>query len=70
MTGDDGDLVRQGEEGGVDGFEELVGISSGEVGAANGAVEESVSGEQKGLLRDIEADASFGMAGGVEDGAG
>lgn len=35
VSGDDGDLVGEGEEAVVNGGEELVGIASGEVGAAD-----------------------------------
>ena len=44
MAGDDGDFVGKGEETLVDGVQELAGVASGEVGAAYGAGEESVSG--------------------------
>ena len=50
--------------------EELAGVAAGEVGAADGAGEEGVSGEEEGLVGEVEADAAFGVAGGVEDGAG
>jgi hypothetical protein len=70
VAGNDCDVVGKGEEALVDGGEELRGIASGEVGAAYGSGEESVAGEEEGLGREVEADASFGVAGGVEDGAG
>ena len=50
--------------------DELAGVAAGEVGSAYGAGEESVAGEQQGLVREIEADAALGVAGGVKDGAG
>ena len=46
--------------------EELAGVAAGEVGAADGAGEESVSGEEEGLVGEVEADGAFGVAGGVE----
>jgi hypothetical protein len=67
---DDGNVIGKGEEGVVDGFDELAGVAAGEIGSANGAGEEGVSREEKSLLGEIEADAAFGVAGGVEDGAG
>ena len=50
MAGDDGDLVGEGEQALVDGGEELAGVASGEVGAAYGAGEEGVSGEEEVLV--------------------
>ena len=70
MSGDDSDRVWEGEKTVVDRREELFRVASGEVGAADGTGEESVSGEKEGLVGDIETDAAFGVAGGVEDGAG
>ena len=70
MARDDKDLIGKSEEGVVDGFEKLAGIAAGEIGSANGTREESVSGEHESLLWEIEADAAFGVAGSVEDGAG
>lgn len=69
MAWDDGDVVGEGEETLVDGSEKLVGVASGQVGTAYGAGEEGVSGEEESLGREVEADAAFGVAGGVEDGA-
>ena len=54
----------------MNGGEELAGVATGEVGAADGAGEEGVSGQEEGLVGEVEADAAFGVAGGVEDGAG
>ncbi len=54
----------------MDGGEELADITSGEVGAAYGAGEEGVSCQEEGLGGEIEADAAFGVARGVEDGSG
>lgn len=70
MPRNDDDIVRKCEEGAVNGFEELGGVAAGEIGSANGASEEGVSGEEKSLLGEIEADTALGVARGVEDGAG
>ena len=43
MAGNDGDFVGEGEEALVDGVQKLAGVASGEVSAAYGAGEESVS---------------------------
>jgi hypothetical protein len=66
----DGDVVGKGEEAVVYGGDELAGVAAGEVGAAYGAGEEGVSGEEEGLVGKVEADAALGVAGGVENGAG
>ena len=54
----------------MDGVEELAGVAAGEVGTAYGAGEESVSGQEEGLVWKVETDGAFGVAGGVEDDAG
>jgi hypothetical protein len=66
----DPDVIREGKKAVVDGLEELPGIASGEVRAAYGAGEEGVSGEEERVLREVQAGAALGVAGGVEDGAG
>ena len=70
MAWDDDDLVGKGEEGVVDGLDQLAGVASGQVCAAYRTGEEGVPGEQESLLGKVEADAAFRMAGGVQDGAG
>ena len=70
MTGDDFGGVGQGPKMVMDGVQQLAGVASGQVGAADGAGEESVSGDEEALLGKVEADAALGVAGGVEDGAG
>ena len=70
MAGNDGDFVGEGEEAFVDGVKKFAGVASGEVGAAYGAGEESVSGQEEGLVREVETDGAFGVAGRVEDDAG
>jgi hypothetical protein len=63
-----GDFVGESEQALVDGVQELVGVASGKVGAADGAGEESVPGEEEFLVGKVEADGAFGVSGGVEDG--
>jgi len=63
-------LVGERQEAVVDGAEELVGVASGQIRATDRAREEGVSSEQEGLGGEVEADGAFGVAGGVEDGAG
>ena len=70
MAGDDDGGVGQGEEGGADGAEEGGAVATGQVGATDGAGEESVAGEEKIFVRQVEADAALSVARGVEDGAG
>jgi hypothetical protein len=70
MAGDDGCIVGQREKTLVDGAQKLASVSSGEVGAADGAGEECVPGEKERLGRDVETDAAFSVAGGMDDGAG
>jgi hypothetical protein len=70
VPGNDGDLVGQSEKSVVDGGQKLANVPAGEVRAAYGACEEGVSGEEEGLGGEVEADAAFGVAGGVEDGTG
>ena len=53
----------------MDGVEELLGVASGEVGAAYGAGEQGVSGDEEGLVGEVEAAAALGVAGGMDDGA-
>lgn len=51
----------------MDGREELPGVAAGQVGAAYGSGEESVTGEEEGVGGEVEADGAFSVAGGVED---
>ena len=63
VAGNDSYLVGQGEEAVVDGGEKLADVAAGQVGAAYGAGEEGVSGEEESLGWKVEADAAFGVAG-------
>ena len=51
----------------MDRGQEFVHIATGEIGAADGASEECIAGKEEGLVRNIEADGAFGVAGSVED---
>ncbi len=61
-------FVRQCENGSVKGLQDLLHGSAGQVGAADGAGEQGVAGDQDFLRRKVNADATFGVAGRVEDG--
>jgi hypothetical protein len=66
----DGGVARKREKTVVNGGDELVGVAPGKVSAAYRTGEEGVTGEEEGLLGEVETDAALGVAGGVEDGAG
>ena len=51
----------------MQGLQDLLHRAAGQVGAADGAGEESVAGKQELFGREIEADAALGVTGGVED---
>jgi len=70
VTGNDYGVVGEGEEALVNRAKKLVGLASGEVGAAYGSGEEGVSGQEEMLVREVEADGAFSVTGSVEDGAG
>jgi hypothetical protein len=70
VTWDDCDFVGKGEKTLVDGAKEFGRVAAREVGAADGAGEEGVSGQEEMLVRKVEADGAFSVAGGVEDDAG
>jgi hypothetical protein len=50
--------------------QDLLHRAAGQVGAADGAGEQSVPGDERLFGREVEADAAFGVAGSMEDGAG
>ena len=70
VAGEDAGGVGEGEEARVNGIEELPGVAAGEVGAADGAGEEGVSGEEEVVVREVEAEAAGCVAGSVEDRSG
>ena len=63
MPGNDDGFIRQRKKTVADAGEKGVLVAAREVGAANTAGEERVSGEQKILRRNVEAEAAFGVAG-------
>ena len=67
MACDDFGVVGEGEEAGVDAVEELASVTAGEVGASYRAGEEGVAREQEVLVGEVDAEAAFGVAGGVKD---
>jgi hypothetical protein len=64
---DDRDLVRQVEKAGVDGFDDLRVVASGEVGAADASREESVAGEDHFERGEMQTDGTLSVSGGVDD---
>ena len=67
VAGDDYGFVGQSQDCVVEGAEDFWHGAAGEVGAADGAGEEGVAGDQFLFCGEVEADAAFGVAGGVED---
>lgn len=67
MTGIDGGVVGQAEEAFLDALAERLVAATGEVGAANAATEERVSGENPTFDFGIEADAPLGVAWGADN---
>lgn len=70
VAGDDEGLFWQWEQAAVDGVDDLAGVATGQVGAADGACEERVSGDEEIERRKVEADAALGVAWGVDDFSG
>ena len=67
VAGNDFGVVWQGEQAGVDGVDDLLGVAAGQVGAADAPGEEGVSGEDHLERREMKADRALGVAGRVED---
>ena len=67
MAWDDDGFVRQSQDGVVQGAEDFLHGAAGEIGAADGASEEGVAGDELLLGGEVETDATFGVAGSVED---
>jgi len=63
----DSGFVREGEQAGLDGVDDLLAVSTREVGAADAAGEERVSGEDHFERGKMETDGALGVAGGVKD---
>ena len=45
VAGEDAGVVWEGQQAGFNGLDDLAGVSSGEIGAANAACEEGVAGD-------------------------
>jgi len=67
VAGDDYGFIGQGQHGLVQRAHDLLHGAAGQVGAADGAGEQRVAGDQFLLRSEIQADAAFGVAGGVQD---
>ena len=67
VAGDYYRFVWEGQDRVVEGVEDFLHRAAGEVGAADGAGEEGVAGDQLFFCGEVEADAAFGMAGSVQD---
>jgi hypothetical protein len=67
MAGDDYRFVGQRQHCVVQGAHNFLSIAAGEIGAANGSGEEGISRDQFLFRREVQADAAFGVAGGMQD---
>jgi hypothetical protein len=67
VAGDDLDFVVEREQAGSDGVKDLGVVAAGEIGAADGALEEGVAGKDHVERDEMEADGALGVAGGVYD---
>ncbi len=67
MAGDDHGVIRECEHGVVQRAQDFLHRSAGQVGASDGAGEESVAGDQFLVGGKIEADAAFRVSGRVQD---
>ena len=67
VAGDYHRLIRQDQDRVVQRAHDLLHRAAGEVSAADGSGEEGVAGDEFLLSREVEADAAFGVAGGVQD---
>ena len=70
MAWDYFDVIGEGEKAVVDRLQDLLGVAAGEIGSADGAGEKGVTGNEEGLVGQVEAAAAVGVARGVDDGAG
>ncbi len=62
VAGRDDGFIRQGEQLVVQGLDDLLERTSGQVGPANASRKKRIAGDQFLLDGEIKADASFGMA--------
>ena len=67
MAGDYYCFVWQRQDSVVEGVQDFFHRATWQVGAADGAGEEGVAGDQLLFSLEVEADAAFGVAGGVQD---
>jgi len=67
VAGDDHGFVGQGQDRVVQGMQDLLHGTAGQIGAADGAGEESVAGDEFIVGSEVEADAALGVAGRVQD---
>lgn len=63
MARDDGCLIGQGEQAGVDGIDDLGVVASRQVGASDASGEESVTGENHLERREVQTDGALGVTG-------
>ena len=66
VAGDDRRFRPAGPALCCEGADDFLHGTAGEIGAADGSGEERVSGDQLFFGSEIEADAAFGVAGGVQ----
>ena len=66
MAGLDFGFDGQGEKPGADGVDDLIEVATGQVGAADAAGEERVSGDKQLERGKVETDGALGVAGGVK----
>ena len=67
MTGHDFGVVGECEQASLDGVDDLLEVAAGEIGAADAACEEGVTGDKYLERREVKADGPLGVARGVED---
>src|SRR5580698_9654522 len=66
VAGLDFGFVGQGEKPGADGVDDLIEVATWQVGAADAAGEERVSGDKQLERGKVETDGALGVAGGVK----
>jgi len=70
MAGNYYGFIWQRQDRVVQGVQDFLHGATGEIGAANGAGEQGVASNQLLFCGEIEADAAFGVAGGMKDAGG
>ena len=56
VAGDYPGLIRKREKPGVDGIDDLRGVSAGQISAANAALKQRVTGDKQVLRGEVQAD--------------